>query len=123
MTDKFAVSVTRDERPDEMPEEHEDLVLAPERGGARSRAWGSPPVGYPWQPEDAPEVATLEETALRALEARLADVRRLLLSAGRVRSPFRTEVEALQDLAGDLHHRVLAEIAEANGAARAEGTP
>lgn len=79
------------------------------RHGPQSRVWGESPA-YPWQPEDAPEVGA-EETALRALEGRLADVRRLLLSAARVRSPLRREVLALEELSRDLHRQVLEGIA------------
>jgi hypothetical protein len=101
----------------ELEDDLEELEAEPEaaasvaggRAGPRSRVWGEAP-SYPWQPEDAPELGR-EETALHALEGRLADVRRLLLSAARVRSPLRREVLALAELSGDLHRQVLEGIA------------
>lgn len=51
----------------------------------------------------------LEQLHLAALEAVLADARRLLAHAGGIRAPHRhrREVLALAALAGELHHAVL----------------
>ena len=67
-------------------------------------AWG-------FVPEDTPEL-TREQVALDVLESRLADIRKLLLAAVRVRCPMSQEVRALASLAEHLHHRVALELAE-----------
>jgi hypothetical protein len=63
------------------------------------REWGI-------RPEDEPELSP-EAVALLALEPKLADVRRILVHAGHVRCPYRSEVRALGALAEQLHRQVL----------------
>lgn len=55
----------------------------------------------------------LEHLHLAALEAALADARRLLARAGGIRAPrhHRREVLALAGLAAELHHAVLEDLA------------
>ena len=59
------------------------------------------------QSEDEPEL-TDEQVSLYALEAKLADVRRILVHAGSTRAEaFRSDVRALGSLVEELHHQVL----------------
>jgi hypothetical protein len=51
-----------------------------------------------------------EQVALASLEGRLADVRKALHHAARVRCAWRADVQALAGLAQDLHHRVAAAV-------------
>jgi hypothetical protein len=85
-----------------LPPDERELPPDPTSPG---RTWG-------FVPEDAPEL-TREQVALDVLESRLADIRKLLLAAARVRTPLRQEVRALASLAEHLHARVAQERFEA----------